>query len=75
MIVINPQFLSKMSMPYYIEKYKKDIYELQLLYETFYIDSNDKDELITLIKTILHHKLMLNNIIYILRNNSPLLRM
>lgn len=64
-----------MSMPYYIEKYKKDIYELQLLYETFYIDSNDKDELITLIKTILHHKLMLNNIIYILRNNSPLLRM
>lgn len=64
-----------MSMPYYIEKYKKDIYELQLLYETFYIDSNNKDELITLIKTILHHKLMLNNIIYILRNNSPLLRM
>ena len=62
-------------MPYYIEKYKKDIYELQLLYETFYIDSNNKDELITLIKTILHHKLMLNNIIYILRNNSPLLRM
>jgi hypothetical protein len=64
-----------MSMPYYIEKYKKDIYELQLLYETFYIDSNNKDELITLIKTLLHHRLMLNNIMYILRNTSHSLRM
>jgi len=64
-----------MSMPYYIEKYKNDIYELQLLYETFYIDSNNKDELITLIKSILHHKLMLNNIIYILKNTSHSLRM
>jgi len=62
-------------MPYYIEKYKNDIYELQLLYETFYIDSNNKDELITLIKSILHHKLMLNNIIYILKNTSHSLRM
>jgi len=72
---MNSQFLSKMSMPYYIEKYKNDIYELQLLYETFYIDSNNKDELITLIKSILHHKLMLNNIIYILKNTSHSLRM
>ena len=55
--------MNKSYIEYFIEKYKNDIYELQLLYETFYIDHNDNNELIILRYTIFYHRQMLQYIL------------
>ena len=59
-----------MNIPYYIEQYNNDIYELHLLYETFNIDRSNIKELNLLIKTIIHHKQNLYNIILYYRHNK-----
>lgn len=52
-----------MNMPYFVEKYKRDIYELQLQYETFSIESSNTRDLILLIKSLLDHRRTLHIII------------
>jgi len=52
-----------MNMPYFLEKYKRDIYELQLKYETFTIESSNIRDLIIILQSLLQHRQTLHTII------------
>ena len=55
-----------MNIQYVIQHYKREIYELQLRYQTYFIDSNNPNELIVLIQNILYNKAQLNHIYRVL---------